>query len=198
MLRAVITRDELLRASNRELMRVLREGHAIDPTRLDDYEYRGISLGLPGFIEKLTWKTFQKTFHRDPETGVLRGWNVRLEQRGLDAASVPKQKNGEPVTFGHYHVVPLIPAENPGNLVEGLLIHYGLGENHGFGSFNLARDPLVAVNEGSVELLLGWTWLAVGPLKIRTPSFFALERERPLTHRVAPPGRRALAGRRAA
>jgi len=92
---AVITRNELLDVPNRELMRLLREGHAIDPTKLDDYEYRGTSLGLPRFVERLTWKTFQKTFHRDPETGVLRGWNVRLEQRGLDADSVPLRRKGE-------------------------------------------------------------------------------------------------------
>ncbi|RLB64229.1 MAG: hypothetical protein DRI90_05055, partial [Deltaproteobacteria bacterium] len=63
-------------------MDLLTSGHSIDPRQLDDVEYRGISLGLPAIVEKLTWKKFKKVFHRDPATGVLRGWNVRMEQNG--------------------------------------------------------------------------------------------------------------------
>ncbi len=108
----MITRDELISMPRHALMGVLRDGYPIDPAALDDTEYRGISLGLPAFLERLTWKTFQKTFHRDPETGHLRGWNVRIEQRGLDAESVPLVKRGAPFTFGHYRVVPLDPARS--------------------------------------------------------------------------------------
>ena len=43
------------------------------------------------------------------------------------------------------------------------------------------RDPLVAVKEGSSELLLGWTYLDLGVTRIGTPSFFVLEREGPLS-----------------
>jgi hypothetical protein len=39
------------------------------------------------------------------------------------------------------------------------------------------RDPVVAVEAGSVDLLLGASWLDLGA-RIRTPSFFTLERER--------------------
>lgn len=173
-------------------MRLLRAGYAIDPARLDDHEYRGISLGLPAFVERMTWKTFQKTFHRDPETGNLRGWNVRVEQRGLDAESTPqKGKDGERVTFGHYRVVPIDPDRTPRGVKTGLLLDYGQGQNPLFDLTSAARDPLVAVNEGSVDLLLGWSYLEIGPLHLGTPSFFALEREGPLTHRVAPPRLRA-------
>src|SRR5271165_2188857 len=91
----------------KDLAAALREGHAIDPSALDDSEYRGISLGLPAWMERLSWKTFQKTFHRDPRTGQLRGWNVRVEQRGLDACSVPRLRKGAAWSFGHYRVVEL-------------------------------------------------------------------------------------------
>ena len=84
------SRDEVLSMKRGALATTLRQGHAIDPRALDDSQYRGISLGLPAWFERLTWKTFQKTFHRDPRTGVLRGWNVRVEQRGLDAPSVAR------------------------------------------------------------------------------------------------------------
>src|SRR5207302_10620230 len=77
-------RDELIAMNGASLMRALCEGHPIDPAALDDTEYRGIALGLPRFVEWISWKTFQKTFHRDPATGALRGSHVRVEQRGLD------------------------------------------------------------------------------------------------------------------
>ena len=60
-------------------------GHPVDPAQLEGWVYRGTSLGLPSLVERLTWKTFQKAFWRDPATGRLLGWNVRLEQDGLDA-----------------------------------------------------------------------------------------------------------------
>lgn len=192
MLRPVITRADLLHAPRPELLRILREGHAIDPTKLDDYEYRGVSLGLPAFVERLTWKTFQKTFHRDPETGELRGWNVRLEQLGLDAESTPRRtKSGDPLTFGHYRAVALDAASRARGIHEGLLLDYGESGNPRMDASALVRDPIAAVNAGSVELLLGWTLIALGSGTLATPSFFALERERPLTHRVAPPRPRA-------
>jgi len=147
------TRDDLLAMRRPQLAAALRGGHPIDPAALDDTAYRGISLGLPRWAERLSWKTFQKTFHRDPGSGALRGWNVRVEQRGLDAASVALVRRGEPFTFGPYVV----------------------------------RDPIVALNEGSVELLLGWSYVDLGLLRVPTPSFFLLEREGPLAHVVAAP-----------
>jgi hypothetical protein len=169
---------DLLTASRDELAALLREGHGIRAEALDDTEYRGISLGLPGFVDRLTWKTFRKTFHRDPDTGLLRGWNVRLEQGGLDAPSVPMRRGGRPVTFGHYVVV----AGDP-----GLLLDYSAGQN-GLSPTALVRDPVVALEPGDPRLLLGWTYLQVGRHRIGTPSYFVLELEGPLSFRV-PMGR---------
>jgi hypothetical protein len=181
---------ELWSLGRRELARVLRQGHSIDEGALDDAEYRGVALGLPAWFERLTWKQFKKVFHRDPQTGVLRGWNVRIEQDGLDAPEWrPRLRRGEPVTFGHYHVVPLAGHRVPRGCERGLLIHYGLGENARLDPMGLVRDPIVAVNAGSAELLLGWSYVAIGPLRFGTPSYFTLEREGPLRHRVAPPRR---------
>jgi hypothetical protein len=45
----------------------------------------------------------------------------------------------------------------------------------------------VALNRGSVEVLLGWTFLQVGPAKIGTPSYFALTRAAPVAGSVRPP-----------
>ena len=159
----MITQKELLDADRRRLMELLRAGHPIDPEALDDTFYRGISLGLGALIERLTWKKFAKTFLRDRETGYLRGWNVRIDQDGLDAPWTPtRDSGGDPKTFGHYRVVePEGPRIYPGT-DRGLLIHYGLGGNKRRDPMGRARDPIVAVNAGSAELLLGWTYLDPG------------------------------------
>ena len=165
-----------------ELARALREGHGIEPRALDDSAYRGISLGLPAFLERLSWKTFQKVFHRDPATGGLRGWNVRVEQRGLDAPSLAKVQKGVPWSFGHYTVREL-PARAPRGLTRGLLIDYSPER----GLMSRLRDPIVALREGSVDFLLGWSYLDLG-VAIPTPSYFLLEREGPLGRVVKAPG----------
>jgi hypothetical protein len=118
----------------------------------------------------MTWKKFKKVFHRDPVTKRLRGWNVRIVQDGLDAPWTPKMRGDRPVTFGHFEVVQ--PSERRRRIpCRGLLLDYGL-----------LRDPLVAMVEGSTELLLGWSYLELGFTWLKTPSFFALLRDVPLTH----------------
>lgn len=145
-----------LEMSGRELRAALDAGHPIDPSALDDSRYRGISLGLPAFVDRLFWKTFEKTFHRDGDA--LRGWNVRLEQTGLDGPIEAMRKGELPKTFGHYTV-----REGSGRLelVYGAMV-----------------DPLVALEEGDVTWLLGRSDL----LGIPTPSYFLLERIGELTY----------------
>ncbi len=179
--------SDLLTLSRGALMDLLTSGHPIDPRQLDDVEYRGISLGLPSIVEKLTWKKFKKVFHRDPATGVLRGWNVRMEQNGLEAPWVPLTKGGKQVTFGHYQVVDPAGYPMPTGCDRGLLIHYGLGGNRRWDATARLRDPIVALHPDRVDLLFGWSYLDLGIKQVPTPSFFSLERDVPLTHRVDPP-----------
>jgi hypothetical protein len=173
-----VTRAELLAASRGELRALLAGGHPIDPSRLDDTTYRGISLGLPAWVERLTWKKFTKAFHRDPRTGELRGWNVRIEQDGLDRPWRARIRDGRPWTFGHFAVV---------GEPDRLLLDYGAGGNRRIDPLNVLRDPLVALHAGSVELLLGWSYLAIGPARVPTPSYFLLERDGPLAAPVPAP-----------
>lgn len=172
-------RDALLAASNKELAARLRAGHPIDPAALDDTAWRGISLGLPAFVERLSWKTFRKTFHRDPTTRALRGWNVRMEQHGLDGPDIPRLKNGAPLEFGHYVVESAADHPMPRDLHHALLIHYGLGANPWLDPTRLLRDPLVALEPGRTDRLLGCTYVHFGAL-IPTPSYFLLEAPIPL------------------
>ena len=68
----------------------------------------------------------------------------------------------------------------PRGTYRGLLLDYGLGAMSAFDTLGVMRDPLVAVNEGSADLLLGWSFLDLGVVDVPTPSFFTLQYEAPL------------------
>lgn len=185
----MVTVEELRAADRHALMGLLVGGHPVDPRALDDSMYRGISLGLPPWALRLTWTKFGKTFLRDPSSGELRGWNVRMRQDGLDAPWTPLRDSwGARRTFGHYRVVDPAGFRVWPGTDSGLLIHYGQGGNRRRDPLRLARDPLVALGEGSSDLLLGWTFLdpGRGPL-VPTPAFFCLLRQGPLDHVASPP-----------
>ncbi len=185
----MITAEQLGRMPRKDLAALLREGHAIDPDTLADTEYKGVSLGLPSFVEKLSWKTFKKVFHRDPQSGKLRGWNVRIDQRDGGVAYRPLMRGGKPFTFGHYQVVTPGGISGPVavGVDRGLLIHYGLGQNKRLDPVGRLLDPIVAVNDGCNQLLLGRSYLDLGFTQLSTPSFFSLQRDIPLSHTAAPP-----------
>ena len=172
--------NDLLPLSGRALMQRLCDGYAIDPAAIADREYRGVSLGVPHFVERITWKTFKKVFCREGDA--IRGWNVRMEQNGIEGPWRPKVRKGAPVTFGHFAVTDALGRTPPG-CDRGLLLDYGLGG----GPLGRLRDPIVALEKGSAELLLGWSYLALGRRHLGTPSFFALLADGPLSHRVPPP-----------
>lgn len=167
---------DFLEQPRRELARRMRAGGAVDPAEIEGWTYRGVSLGLPAWVDRLAWKTFAKTFHRDADTGVLRGWNTRLEQTGLDGPLLPKRRRGAPFTFGHFHVVSFDGYAMPRPLANGLLLDYGLGANPALDPTRAVRDPIVAVDAGRSDLLLGWTYLDLGFARVPTPSYFTLER----------------------
>lgn len=167
-----MTRDDVLRGSARDRAAMLAEGRAIDPAALPG-SYRGTSLGLPKWVERATWTTFRKVFAR-AEGGRVRGWNVRVEQEPPHHARI---KGGLPWVFGHYEVVPLQPTECPLDVREGVLLDYGQGDNPRLDPTRLVRDPIVALEPGSVDALLGWTYVRVLGRSVGTPSWFLLERE---------------------
>ena len=180
-----------LRTAPRSVLRErILKGHPVDPSALEGFTYRGTSLGLPSFVEKLTWKTFQKTFHRDDATGRLVGWNVRLHQDGLDAPSRPIVKDGRPVCVWHYEVIEPAGVPMPPGFGRGLVIDYARAENPTFDTVRLMKDPLVALAPGSCDELLGVSYAVVFGACIETPTYFTLERERRIDF-VPPPWRAA-------
>ena len=184
-----MTIDDLLRLPKSALRQHLEAGHPIDPATLDDTVYHGVSLGLPRLVERMTWKKFYKIFHRDP-AGHLRGWNMRAVQNGLDAPWEPLRRRGDTVTFGHFRVVSGAASDPRVGVRQGLMLDYGLGGNGRFDPIGRVRDPLVSLDSGGVDLLLGWSYLAVAGRPIGTPSYFALVRGDALDH-IAHPCRAA-------
>lgn len=178
--------DDLFGQRPAALRDAFRQGYAITPDDVAGYAYRGVSLGLPDALVRLSWLTFQKVFVRDTERNLVRGFNVRLEQHGRNAPSVPRERGRKgaavPWTFGHFAVVRAQGRTRP-EWDRGVLLDYGA-----FGPPRLpsAQDPLVSLRPGSADLLLGFTYLAVGPLRIPTPSYFTLEREAEATFSPQP------------
>lgn len=169
-----------VRYDRRALAALHAGGYTLTPDALAGCRYRGHALGMPAWVEALTWRIFRKTFHRDPVSGALRGWNVRIAQDGPDRPDIPLQRRGETFAFGFYAVAP-----HPAG--RGVLLDYGRGGNPRLDPSGAIRSHLVALDEGGCELLLGWTSAEVGPLCVRTPSFFLLEHDGPLDEVIAPP-----------
>ncbi|MBT3219797.1 MAG: hypothetical protein HN348_11965 [Proteobacteria bacterium] len=215
----MITKEDLLGMSRRDLKGTLAKGHPIEAEELSNREYHGISLGLPRWAEKLSWKKFKKVFRRE-QFGGLRGWNVAVvdnsrlspgpagsvgrdsstgnlcfesasvalrPRNGLDEDWIDAKRGNVPITYWHYVVVPAQGHLLPGPYEEGLLIHYGWGGNSRLSTMRPIRDPLLAVNEGSNELLLGYSYLDFGFARFDTPTFFCLIRGGPLNYDVPPP-----------
>jgi hypothetical protein len=180
-------RQTLRRASVGELRERLKAGAAIDPRALEGWAFRGTVLGAPALVERLTWATFQKAFHREPDTGRLVGWNVRLHQDGLDAPSRPLERGGVPVTTWPYEVFEGSALAPPPLAPAGLVIDYAAGAQGVRGPMRLVKDPLVALTPGSADVLLGVSCLVAGGRWLETPTYFLLEREHPLTFVPPPP-----------
>jgi hypothetical protein len=180
--------EDLMGMDGRALHGVLVRGHALDPDVLAGRQYLGVDLSMPGFMRKLLWHTFRKTFVRDEATGDVRGWNVRMEQRGIDAPQVPlTDRRGRPRTFGHYRVRSARGLKFPRGWAGPSFLDYGRAGNTFFDLARLGYTPLVAVNAGSQDLLLGWEVMKLGPLFLPLPLYWALRYDGPLDHVVAPP-----------
>jgi hypothetical protein len=176
--------EPLLNATGHALGEMMRDGYSIDPERLCDTVYHGISLGLPRWVERLSWKKFMKVFYLDPKTDSVRGWNVRAVDNGLEEAWIPKIKGGAQLTFGHFDVYsPSKYAVHPHELI----LDYGRRGHKGNGLLNALRDPIIALTPDSTDLLLGWSYLAIGGRRVRTPSYFLLIRGSPLTELIPTP-----------
>lgn len=174
-----ISLDDLFAMNSRDLFSIVQKGEPLDLDALADTTYTGIDLSMPEWFHKLMWKSFRKTFHRDPKTGVIRGWNVKVEQTGWDAPPAAKKDGkGRPLTFGHYEVRSAAGLAFPRGWSGGHYLDYRVAGN-AFGDWPARAGycPLVAVNAGSVELLLGWEVFHVCGVAIPLDDYWVLRRE---------------------
>lgn len=139
---------------------------ALLPSTRDGARFRGVSLGLPRLIERLTWKLFAKDVV--VVDGRLQGWNVRVQQPAqTDAMSLLSCPLQARATFAPF----TLSNDDDGAAV----IDYRRSGN----LFPLSHtiDPLVAIDDDAV--LLGVSDLHVAGRVQRTPTWFALFREGP-------------------
>lgn len=156
----VLTPRRARELSARELANAFAAGRPVELDEVAGWIYRGTSLGLPRWIEKLSWIKFAKAFHRDGD--IVRGWNLRIEQDALDRPWRPQLRRGRAVTFG-----PFVAVRDE----RGTVLDYGLGG----GGLRVLRDPLVALDDRG-DVLLGRSLLQLG-VTVPTPSYFLLERD---------------------
>lgn len=171
--------DDVLALDNRGLHAIVEAAAPLDLDALADTTYTGIDLSLPGWMHALLWKTFRKTFHRDPETGVLRGWNVKVAQTGWQTPPEPlRDGRGRAKTFGHYEVRSARGLDFPRGWSGAHYLDYRFAGN-AFADWPARAGycPLVAVNAGSMELLLGWEIFRVAGVSVPLPDYWLLVRE---------------------
>lgn len=183
-----LTMHDLLGMSQRQLHAIVEQAHPLPLEAMENTRYRGVDLSLPKLLNRLMWKTFRKTFYRDTEAGVLRGWNVRMQQLGVDGPQVPMvDRKRRPLTFGHYHVCSAQGKRFARGWRGAHYLDYGVAGNPPWDPARLGYTPLVAVNAGSHHLLLGWEIFKVGPARLPIPDYWALELEGPLDEVVPRP-----------
>src|SRR5262245_23230808 len=174
--------DEILRMESRDLFAIVARGEPLELDAIADTAYTGIDLSMPPLFHRLFWKSFRKTFHRDPQSGALRGWNVKVEQTGWDRPPEPRRDGkGRPLTFGHYEVRSAEGQRFPRGWKGGHYLDYRVAGNKLFDfPARAGHCPLVSVNAGSSELLLGWEVFNFGGLLVPLADFWVLKREGPL------------------
>lgn len=177
-----ISVKDLLAMSQDDLWEIVRAAAPLDPDALDDTSYTGIDLSMPALFHRLFWRTFRKTFYRDPGAGVLRGWNVKVEQTGWETPPAPKRdRAGKALTFGHYEVRSARGLKFPRGWQGEHYLDYLVAGNT-FADFPARTGycPLVAVNPGSSDLLLGWEVFKLGSTLVPLSDYWLLKREGPL------------------
>ena len=143
--------------SRAELERRYREGGPVTPDELAGRGFRGVSLGLPPLLERLTWKTFAKVFVVAGEE--VRGFNLRIIQTGdIEGPYRPRSRRPR---FGE------MVARRDGDRT---VLDYAAA-NPWWHPMARVRDTLVRLDG---ERLLGRMQIAAGDRQLETPSYFVL------------------------
>ena len=190
-MKKTLTFEDMVTMDKKQVADVFNNGHPIPVNDLPNSQYLGVDLSLPSWVNKILWKTFRKTFYRDEDSGVIRGWNVKLEQTGYGFPTIAKKDSqGNELAFGHYHVCSAAGKSFPKSWRGADYLDYGVAGNPFYDVAGLGYCPLVAVNEGSADLLLGWEVFKIGSLFIPLNDYWLLKKEGPITVVQPVPGRK--------
>lgn len=166
---------ELAQSSNARLEKIMRASKSPALESLVGFEWRGYNtswrtrlLGLQKFI---------KGFFR--EGGRVEGYNIQVQQNGLDGPWLDQPAPESTKRFGFY-LVARVDRESVDNLyLEAVLLDYGASpRNATYRIERLLRDYVVQPDPANPDLLLGKAYLALGRLRLPSNSFI-LERLRP-------------------
>ena len=167
----------LSKASDRDLEYVLRKGVTPSLETLVGCEFKGYS--VPLLTQFLGFRKFKKGFFADGgqsvEGGEISGYNVVVEQNGLDAAWIAKPSEVEPKRHSFFRVYKVRGSEIDNLYPNAVLLNYGMGGNALWNPARLLRDYVVQVVPDNPDLLLGKAYFAAGPLRT-FPGFFVLEK----------------------
>ncbi|HUF67128.1 MAG TPA: hypothetical protein VMM79_00655 [Longimicrobiales bacterium] len=166
---------ELTRSSADVLEDFLRSGQAPSVETLVGSEFRGANIGA--VPRRLGLQKFIKGFFHGPDS--VEGYNIRVDQNGLDAPWTPKPHHEQPRRFGFYLVSPVRPRGRDSRYPNAILLDYGASpRNPGTRIERALRDYLVVPDPNRSDVLLGKAYLAAGPARLPV-GFFVIERLRP-------------------
>ena len=98
-----------------------------------------------------------------------------------------KNRHGDERTFGHFVVRNAEGVRFPGGWTGGHYLDFPAAGNARLDPGRFGFCPMMAVNEGSVDLILGWEVLKFGDTFAPLRDYWLLEREGPLENIVPTP-----------
>jgi hypothetical protein len=168
--------EAVARMPRAELRSAYEGGDAPDLDALVGYEFRGFNTGaLP---KRLGIQKFIKGFFRDG--AAVEGYNLPVQQNGLDGPWLPRASEQPPRRFGFF-MVDRVRAGTPeaARAPEGaVMLDYGASaRNPWWRPERLLRDCLVVPDRGEPDVLLGRAFLAVAGQRLHA-AYFVIERYR--------------------
>lgn len=168
---------ELTRSSADVLEVLLRNGQPPSVEALVGFEFRGANIGA--VPRRLGLQKFIKGFFDGPDS--VEGYNIPVDQDGLDAPWTPKPHHEQPHRFGFYLVSP-VRAHRRGldsRYPNAMLLDYGASlRNPRTRIERVLRDYLVVPDPNRSDVLLGKAYFAAGVARLPV-GFFVIERLRP-------------------
>jgi hypothetical protein len=165
---------ELVQAPNARREALLRAAKAPSNQSLIGYEWRGYNASA--LIRLLGLQKFIKGFFQGP--ALVEGYNIPVEQNGLQASWLAKPDAENPRRFGFYTVSKVDPGSRDHWYPEAALLDYGASQRNAAGQVERAlRDYLVQPDPANPDVLLGKAYIALGSLRLAS-NFFILERLR--------------------